>query len=312
MQAIQSSTALEMLESTESLKKGDSGSFAVLRSVSRRLDLGIVDEATGVSQSAHPSGTARADIRCGCGASSAGVAEGAGLAHDAGNLLSALGLYSELLAMPGVLNEEYREYAAELRLLSERSSAMISRLFQHASEVKAEEGYRLTSLPEVVARCRGLLNRIAGQPVEVTLGYGSNRLVSVSGEAVERILINLVKNAAAAIGKNAGSVSVHIGGMEEGREARVVMTVADSGHGMTCAELNSLGRYEEPSASGHGLRFRVVRELVAMSDGSIAIASAPGEGTRVSVQWRAIEQVEVDVGESTKRVLRGEAGWIAC
>jgi signal transduction histidine kinase len=100
--------------------------------------------------------------------------------------------------------------------------------------------------------------------------------------------------------------------MEEGREARVVMTVADSGHGMTCAELNSLGRYEEPSTRGHGLGFRVVRELVAMSDGSIAIASAPGEGTRVSVQWRAIEQVEVDVGESTKRVLRGEAWWIAC
>ena len=47
----------------------------------------------------------------------AGVAEGAGLAHDAGNLLGALSLYSDLLAMPGVLNEEHREYANELRLL---------------------------------------------------------------------------------------------------------------------------------------------------------------------------------------------------
>jgi hypothetical protein len=30
------------------------------------------------------------------------AAEGAGLAHDAGHLLGALSLYSELLAMPGV------------------------------------------------------------------------------------------------------------------------------------------------------------------------------------------------------------------
>jgi len=60
-----------------------------------------------------------------------GVAEGAGLAHDAGNLLGALSLYSDLLALPGVLHEEYRAYAAELRLLSDRSWAMIHRLVNH-------------------------------------------------------------------------------------------------------------------------------------------------------------------------------------
>ena len=61
-----------------------------------------------------------------------GVAEGAGLAHDAGNLLGALSLYSDLLAMPGVLNEEHREYANELRMLSDRSWAMINRLVNHS------------------------------------------------------------------------------------------------------------------------------------------------------------------------------------
>ena len=66
----------------------------------------------------------------------AGIAEGAGLAHDAGNLLGALSLYSELLAMPGVLHEEYRGFAAELQLLSDRSWAMIHRLVNH---VRAEQ-----------------------------------------------------------------------------------------------------------------------------------------------------------------------------
>ena len=86
------------------------------------------------------------------------------------------------------------------------------------------------------------------------------------------------------------------------------MTVADSGRGMTRAELTSLGAYEEGSTDCHGFGFRVVRELVAMSDGCIAIASAPGEGTRISVEWKVIEQVDVEVGESTRRTLHGEAG----
>src|SRR5665213_2102594 len=101
----------------------------------------------------------------GCG--EGGVAEGAGLAHDAGNLLGALTLYSELLAMPGVLHEEHRGFAAELQLLSDRSWAMIHRLVNHARGEREVAEVELTVLPEVVAWCRGVLSRVAGRVVEV-------------------------------------------------------------------------------------------------------------------------------------------------
>jgi hypothetical protein len=68
----------------------------------------------------------------------ADVAEGAGLAHDAGNLLGALSLYSDLLAMPGVLHEEHRDYAAELRMLSDRSWAMHDRPSGKPCRLRAE------------------------------------------------------------------------------------------------------------------------------------------------------------------------------
>ena len=143
MQALQSSTALVgLFESVELWGKEGSGSFAALQFVSRRLDLGIVDDgrfddapgkARGFRElrpsasgpdtgSSDGNQTKEHDAQLKAGV----VAEGAGLAHDAGNLLGALSLYSEMLAAPGVLNEEYREYATELRLLSERSSAMMS------------------------------------------------------------------------------------------------------------------------------------------------------------------------------------------
>jgi hypothetical protein len=173
MQATQSSTALvEFVESVESLDRSDLPSVTPLKLISPRLDLGVVDDPPsfdglkGVARdqtsrtlsvehdSSHiprksvqtlkkqrsgPTPDTGVDDRCTCRTLSAGVAEEVGLAHDAGNLLSALSLYSDLLSMPGVLHEGYREYAAELRLLSERSTAMISRLFDHIHRIEQIE-----------------------------------------------------------------------------------------------------------------------------------------------------------------------------
>src|SRR5271156_3371173 len=140
MQAMQSSTA--------SGPGIYSGKFAALRHVTRQMSLNngpmpAMRRAVPVSDDA---------------AAVAGVAEGEGLAHDAGNLLGALSLYSDLLAMPGVLNEEHRGYASELRMLSDRSWAMIDRLVNHAragrpTKIQGES----SMLPDVIDRCRGLL-----------------------------------------------------------------------------------------------------------------------------------------------------------
>src|ERR1700704_3035563 len=115
MQATQSSTA--------SGSGNYSGKFAALRHVTREMSLNRAAMPV-MRRAAAATGEAAAPI--------AGVAEGAGLAHDAGNLLGALSLYSDLLAMPGVLHEEHRKYAEELRMLSDRSWAMINRLVNHS------------------------------------------------------------------------------------------------------------------------------------------------------------------------------------
>src|ERR1700729_1701755 len=142
MQATQSSTA--------SGPGIYSWKFAALRHVTREMGLNS-GAMMSARRAASPAGEVVAPI--------AGVAEGAGLAHDAGNLLGALSLYSDLLAMPGVLYEEHREYAAELRMLSDRSWAMINRLVNHSRAglpVKAQA--EISVLPDVVDRCRGLLS----------------------------------------------------------------------------------------------------------------------------------------------------------
>lgn len=219
------------------------------------------------------------------------VAEGAGLAHDAANLLAALSLYSDLLAMPGVLHEAHRELAAELRLLSDRSGAMIGRLVNHAWAEAETINVERTILPQVVERCRGVLSRVAGRLVEISYGAGADTPVGIRAEAVERILTNLVKNAAEA-SPGGGSISVRVDRVLGSgcMEYRVLLTVGDTGCGMSSAAVR---RLMQPggisSANGRGLGFRVVRELVAISGGCLNIESRQGVGTRISAEWYAPE-----------------------
>jgi signal transduction histidine kinase len=309
MQATQSSTA--------SGSGIDSGKFAALRHVVREM---------GFNRVAMPVVRRAAEALEQLDAPIARVAEGAGLAHDAGNLLGALSLYSDLLAMPGVLYEEHREYATELRLLSDRSWAMINRLVNHSrAGLPAAAQAELSVLPDVVDRCRGLLSRIAGRTLEVSYGLGAFQPVAVPVEAVERILTNLVKNAAEAT-PWVGPISIDVEGVTEQEDdcgearRRLRMTVRDRGCGMNQAEVRGLMQAGGiTSANGRGLGFRVVRELVAISGGCLNIESQPDVGTNISVEWYAASQAEIELRQEAKRmelevktVLKGEAGWIGC
>jgi signal transduction histidine kinase len=295
-----------------------SGKFAALRHVTREMSLNRA--AMPAVRRATATGEAAAPI--------AGVAEGAGLAHDAGNLLGALSLYSDLLAMPGVLYEEHREYASELRMLSDRSWAMINRLVNHSRaglpvKVQAE----VSVLPDVVDRCKGLLSRVAGRTVEISYGVGAFEPVNVPAETVERILTNLVKNAAEATAW-VGAISVQVEGAKEldedgGTRRRVVVTVRDRGCGMDASAVRKLMQGGEISpANGRGLGFRVVRELVALSGGCLNIESQLEVGTSIAMEWYAVKELaagrpRLEVAPTmtereTISVFKGDAGWIAC
>jgi signal transduction histidine kinase len=145
--------------------------------------------------------------------------------------MGALGLYCDLLSMPGVLKPEHRHYAEEVRLLGSRSAAMIQQLMERrvqsvaavadcpcrtktAGESLRRNGWlastgfdgqsgaqvRPVSLRAIAERCSGLLRRVAcGRTIEIHYGAAASVPVRVPEEAVERILVNLVRNAAAAL-----------------------------------------------------------------------------------------------------------------
>jgi len=250
--------------------------------------------------------------------------EDEGLLHDARNLIGAVGLYCDLLAMPHVLQPEHRHYADELRLLGERSAAMIEQLIERRAggsagaspsavgkgrKVKPSGGRagqrhfveRADGLRQAVQRCTGLLRCIAEEhTLEITYGEPASLPVRVPAESIERILVNLVRNAAAALSGMRGTIRVGVGLLPEDEGGnlrpwpfqRVRMMVEDSGRGMEPAEVEYLLRSRGPLHTGHGIGFRVVRELVEASDGELSVTSQPGRGTRVVMEWPVAQPAE--------------------
>jgi signal transduction histidine kinase len=242
------------------------------------------------------------------------VADRIGLAHDVRNLLGALNLYSEILALPGVLSEGCKDYADEIRLLSERSSAMIERLLDHAQRDQ-DERLTVTVLPDVVTRCSGMLARIAGRRIDIECDAGAFVPVNISAEAVERIVTNLVKNAGKATSAEK-AISVSVRSRVVCGARRVAITVSDEGSGMSASMVRKLQRSGSMSRSG-GIGFRVVRELVAISGGCLSVASTLGVGTTISVEWDAVagkdDSLDLKasvIAERGAAVRRAEAGWL--
>jgi signal transduction histidine kinase len=259
--------------------------------------------------------------------------QGAALLHDARNLIGTLGLYCDLLSMPGVLKPQHRQYADDLRIVATRSEALIERLIGRlvaqqeplsrvgptvvpgftpsltsppldtSVSVETAPAPKPVSLRRIVEHCTSLLSRVAGgREIEVRFGEAATMPVAVPEEAVERILVNLVRNAAAAMtariptaGPGALPTTIRVGvGMLANRVGdpkpwpfrRVRLTVEDSGCGMMREQLERLlspGR--APARGGHGIGFRVVQELVAASDGDLRVMSEPGTGTCVQIEW---------------------------
>lgn len=137
-------------------------------------------------------------------------------------------------------------------------------------------------------------------------------LGDIAEEAVERILVNLVSNAANAlcdrrasaesagdaacrivdagpIHINVGMLANRIGDPKPWPFRRVRLTVEDIGRGMTQQQLERLvSATQPPSRGAHGIGFRVVQQLVAASGGDIHVRSAPGLGTCVQIEWPVI------------------------
>jgi signal transduction histidine kinase len=156
-------------------------------------------------------------------------------------MVTALDLYCDLLAEPGVLSAPFERYGSELRLVAAASRRLVEKMvtldsgdvsrladldgFAHENrmfpaqpviERKTTSAQRWDSLPPVpidnlaaeLLANRNLLAALAGPAICVTVETeGREKPVRLSGEDLTRMLVNLVRNATEAM---SGSGTIHI------------------------------------------------------------------------------------------------------
>jgi signal transduction histidine kinase len=198
------------------------------------------------------------------------------VAHDARNMVTALGLYCDLLEEPGVLTAHFRHYGRELRLVATASRRLVEKMLTldrrtERTETKAEQEDELfgdlfselergetrrpqfqdlqpagpiENLAAELLAIRNLLAALAGPAIAVTVdAVGGAQPVRLNAEDLTRVLVNLVKNAAEAMSQGG---RIHLGLRErrvEGAkrsEARLILTMEDNGPGIPVADLDSI------------------------------------------------------------------------
>jgi signal transduction histidine kinase len=192
------------------------------------------------------------------------------VAHDARNMVTALGLYCDLLEEPGVLNPAFHHYGNELRLVATASRRLVEKLvvldFRQgpaadlggAARTGAEpigagrqdRTRRFDLMPaepidnlagEVLAN-RNLLAALAGPSITLTVdAEGGSLPVRLTGEDLTRILVNLIKNAAEAMPEGG---RIQLGLRErlgpDGAVEALSFTVEDNGPGIPRKALDKI------------------------------------------------------------------------
>ena len=193
------------------------------------------------------------------------------VAHDARNMVTALGLYCDLLEEPGVLNPPFLHYGKELRLVATASRRLVEKLLSLDSRVgtvadrfggarlaadsvaavRLERARRWEQMPaepidnlaaELLAN-RNLLAALAGPSITVTVDIEGGALpVKLTAEDLTRILVNLVKNSAEAM-PDGGRIQLGVHELPAGARAAsqaVSLTVDDNGPGIPSKALEKI------------------------------------------------------------------------
>ncbi len=237
----------------------------------------------------------------------------ASLAHDARNMFTALSLYCDLLAEPGVLSSQAFHYAAELKIVSQAGAHLVGRLSaisEGKPNLPAVFSSPIEDLGLEVMRNEAMLAALAGSSIHLEAESlpcaGKPRL---SSEDLTRILIHLTCNAIEAM-PGGGRIRLTVQGAggasflsSTPESQRVLLCIQDDGPGVPAELLSKIfepgfttkdagDTRARPQAVGlsqaayarRGYGLSTIRSLVESASGAVTAISRPGRGLRIEIE----------------------------
>lgn len=236
-----------------------------------------------------------------------------GIAHDFNNLLTVVSCNTELALEQLDEGHAAREELDGVRAASRRGAELTRQLLAFSRKQVLQP--ELVELNQVVRETAAMLHRLLEENVrlDVETSPGSVRVVADRGQ-IAQVILNLVINARDAMPEGGViRVATAVESRDDGGTSRDValLTVEDNGMGMS-AETQE--RIFEPffttkdTGKGTGLGLSTVYGIVRQSGGTIAVRSAPGEGTTFTlalpIGLEAVSRARTPSGSPAIRAVR--------
>jgi signal transduction histidine kinase len=181
--------------------------------------------------------------------------------------------------------EEITNTAQELQLLS--TNIMNWMKYQNENRKQIKESFNLF---EASSQVTGILKSIARQKnITIENNISADLVIWQYYEPLKILLYNLLSNAINF--STTGTISIDA--LQENE--KITLTVADQGTGMTPDQIKNIlsddfiiSSVNIDNRKGNGLGYLIIKDLLKMIDGTIAIESKKGEGTLVSVTFSPV------------------------
>lgn len=214
-----------------------------------------------------------------------------GIAHDFNNILLAIRGNADLASDDLPENHPAQPSLAEIRKSAKRATDLVRQIL--AFSRPQEQGHEILPLESVIGEAARLMRSTLPAMIEIRTNFPSNiPLVSVDPAQFRQVVVNLITNAAHAIGSRAGTIELSLRVIEINDESLivhkllpgryVVFDVKDNGGGMdadTKARIFDPFFTTKPVGQGTGLGLSVVDGIVRAHGGAITLYSEPGKGT---------------------------------
>jgi two-component system NtrC family sensor kinase len=214
----------------------------------------------------------------------------ASVVHEINNPLSGILNYSRLMSRilkQGVLSEERREkfiqYLSLVEKETHRCSQIVSSLL--AFSRKSEPRFEPLKIHELVERCVSMSrHKLKLQNIRLNIGIQDD-LPPIEGDAnqLQQCLINIIFNAMDAMPKG-GDLTIN--GHLNGDESTVVISIQDTGTGISSAEMPYIFEpffTTKQEGFGVGLGLSTAYGIVERHQGTIDVQSIEGKGTTFTI-----------------------------
>jgi len=253
----------------------------------------VATDLTDVKRAQHVRAELEAQVQHAQKLESLGLMAG-GIAHDFNNVLTSLLGNTELAAQFVEDGSKASKYLDRVVTATKQASNLTSQMLAYAG--KASFHQELLELNAVVREMTELVR--ASIPKKITFRTDlveSETTIETNRAQLSQLVMNLVTNAAEAVGQGAGCVTVRTGA-EADDPGTVWLEVSDTGVGM---DDKTRERIFDPFFStkgpGRGLGLAAVQGIVRSAGGELTVSSTLGEGSTFDVRFpRARRALAVD------------------